>query len=393
VLVRSQEKLVPRIFFRTWLAVIALASSAALWCQTPTANSSRKREQFRNAEITYDWVTNSQGQKIRTFVTKPKSAGVKVPAIFFVGWLSCDSVEYPDGETDGFGAIFWRLIEQSGFATIRMDKPGVGESQGNCAKTDFQTELDSYRAAFDSISKYPFVDQGAIFVVGLSNGGGTAPLSAGQHPVRGYIAASSWGRTWYEHILENERVRLTTDKNLSAAQSNDAMRAFTDFYSLYLIHGLSPGEIMGQHPEWNGLWYDAPDGQYGRPAAFYQQLQKLNLGKVWQEVDVPVLVLHGTADTIISASDSRAISDIVNRTHPGHATYVEIRDADHLLAVRNKLEEHVVPTTIDWMRNQLGRSEVLKKSDEHLFDLDTEKPFKFLFREDGHAKDLGLVVF
>jgi alpha/beta superfamily hydrolase len=46
-------------------------------------------------------------------------------------------VEYPDGETDGFGAIFWRLIEQSGFATMRVDKPGVGESQGNCAKIDF----------------------------------------------------------------------------------------------------------------------------------------------------------------------------------------------------------------------------------------------------------------
>jgi alpha-beta hydrolase superfamily lysophospholipase len=80
----------------------------------------------------------------------------------------------------------------------------------------------------------------------------------------------------------------------------------------------------------------------------------LNLGKVWQEVDAPVLVLHGTADTIMSPSDSRAISDIVNRAHPGHATYVDIQDADHLLAVHNKLED-VVPTMMDWLRKQLGR--------------------------------------
>jgi pimeloyl-ACP methyl ester carboxylesterase len=344
-----------RLPFRTLLTVALIGCSATMWGQTPPPNSSHKREQFRNAEITYDWVTNSQGQKIRTFVTKPKSASGKVPAIFFVGWLSCDSVEYPDGETDGFGAIFWRLIEQSGFATVRMDKPGVGESQGNCAKTDFQIELDSYRAALDSISKYPFVDQSAVFVVGISNGGGTAPLTAGQHPVLGYIAASSWGRTWYEHMLENERVRLTKDKKLSAAEINDSMRAFTDFNSLYLLHRMSPGEIIAQHPEWKGLWYDAPDGQYGRPAAFYQQLQNLNLGKVWQEVDAPVLVLHGTGDTIMSPSDSRAIADIVNRSHPGYATYAEIQDADHLLAVHNELEEHVVPTMIDWMKKQLGR--------------------------------------
>jgi pimeloyl-ACP methyl ester carboxylesterase len=173
--------------------------------------------------------------------------------------------------------------------------------------------------------------------------------------VRGYIAASSWGRTWYEHMLENERVRLTMDKKLFPAEINDSMRAFTDFYSLYLIYGKSPGEMIGQHPEWKGLWYDAPDGQYGRPAAFYQQLQKLNLGKVWQEVDAPVLVLHGTADTIMSPSDSRAISDIVNRAYPGHATYADIQDADHLLAVHNKLEDHVAPTMMDWMRKQLGR--------------------------------------
>ena len=349
------SRTVPRFCCKTLLVVAAIGCAATMFAQTPPADSSHKREQFRNAEITYDWVTNSQGQKIRTFVTRPKSASGKVPAIFFVGWLSCDAVEYPDGETDGFGAIFWRLIEQSGFATMRMDKPGVGESQGACARTDFQTELDSYRAAFESISKYPFVDQSAVFVVGLSNGGGTAPLSAGQHLVRGYIAASSWGRTWYEHMLENERVRLTMDKKLSAAEINDAMRVFTDFYSLYLIHRMSPGEIIAHHPEWKGLWYDASDGQYGRPAAFYQQLQDLNLGKVWQEVDAPVLVLHGTSDTIMSRSDSRAISDIVNRAHPGHATYAEIQDADHLLAVNKKLEEHVVPIMIDWMRKQLGQ--------------------------------------
>jgi dienelactone hydrolase len=98
-----------------------------------------------------------------------------------------------------------------------MDKPGVGESEGNYATTDFQTELDSYRAAFDLLSKYSFVDQNAIFVVGLSNGGGTSPLTTGQHPVRGFIAASPWGRTWYEHMIDNERVRLSHDQKLSPA--------------------------------------------------------------------------------------------------------------------------------------------------------------------------------
>ena len=328
-----------------------------LSCAAPVANVAQTtppREQFKNAVAQYEWVTNPKGQRIRTIVTRPKTVTGKVSAIFFVGWLSCDSVEYVNGETDAFGAIFWRLIEQSGFATMRMDKPGVGESEGNCATTDFQTELDSYRAAFDSLGKYYFIDQTKIFVIGLSNGGGTAPLVVGDHPVRGFIAASSWGRTWYEHMLEMERGRLSRNSQLSSAQINDAMKAFTDFYSLYLMHGQTPGQVLTAHPEWKSLWYDAPDGQYGRPAAFYQQLQALNLGKVWEEVPAPVLVLHGTADTIMSRADSLTIADTVNRAHPGHAEFLEIDGGDHLLASHNKLIDSVIPQILDWMRKRLA---------------------------------------
>src|SRR5215470_8960618 len=188
-------------------ALASLALGLLLWpscgsAQTPNGTD-RPREKFQNSEVFYDWVSDSQGNRLRTLVTRPKTTSGKVPVLFFVGWLSCDSVEYPRGETDGFGAIFWRLIETSGFATLRMDKPGVGESTGACEKTDYLTELDGYRAAFASLGKYPFVDTGRVFVVGLSNGGGTSPLIAQGRPVRGYVVVSSWGRTWYEHMLEN----------------------------------------------------------------------------------------------------------------------------------------------------------------------------------------------
>jgi pimeloyl-ACP methyl ester carboxylesterase len=315
--------------------------------------NNRPREHFQNAEVIYDWVHDSQGNQLRTFVTHPKNITGKVPAIFFVGWLSCDSVEYTHGETDAFGAIFWRLIETSGYATMRMDKEGAGESGGDCAKTDFLTELSGYRAAFDSLSKYSFIDQSRVFVVGLSNGGGTSPLAAEKHPVRGYIAASSWGRTWYEHMLEHERVRLSSTGGKTAAEVNSAVKQFTDFYSLYLIHRMTPGEIIKQHSEWAELWYDAPEGQYGRPASFYQQLQDLNLGEVWSAVNVPVLVLRGASDSIMSRNDSVAIANTVNRKTPGQAEFVEVSNADHLLSIRGKLAESVVPAMLQWMNAQL----------------------------------------
>jgi pimeloyl-ACP methyl ester carboxylesterase len=329
------------------LSLCAAFVSLTLWSQPSSAQP--KREQFQNADVSYGWAQDSAGHKLRTFVTRPRNAAAKVPAIFFVGWLSCDSVEYPMGETDPFGAILRRLIDQSGYATMRMDKPGVGESEGDCAKADYQSELSGYQAAFEQLLKYDFIDPARIVVIGLSNGGGTAPLAAGRHPVRGYVAASSWGRTWYEHMVELERVRLTMDGK-SPADINAAMKVFPSFYNLYLNEGRTPGEILANHPDWKSAWYDAPDGQYGRPAAFYQQLQALNLGQVWQEVSVPVLVLHGSADNIMSHADSQAIADSVNRAHSGNATYMEISGGDHALSVGGKLDEKVVPTILEWLR-------------------------------------------
>jgi alpha-beta hydrolase superfamily lysophospholipase len=84
-------------------------------------------------------------------------------------------------------------------------------------------------------------------------------------------------------------------------------------------------------------------------------LQGLNLGEVWQNVTVPVLVLRGTADNIMSDADARALAEHVNRVHAGFARYEEIKDADHLLTVNGRFADEVVPTMLNWMREQLAK--------------------------------------
>ncbi len=338
---------------RNSAAVILIAIlSSSLHSQTAPAEINR--EHFQNAEVLYQWVQDSRGERLRTFVSRPNNATGKVPAIFFVGWLSCDSVEYADANTmDGFGILLRRLIEQSGYATVRMDKTGVGESQGDCSKADFTNELSGYQAAFDAMLKYDFIDPTKIFVIGLSNGGGTSALVPRQHPVRGYIAASSWGRTWYEHMLDLERRRLM-EENKSPAEVNSAVKTFVEFYTLYLMKGMTPGQVVSQHPEWKSLWYDSPDGQYGRPAAFYQQLQALNLGEAWQKVNEPVLVIRGTADNIMSRTDAEAIARIVNQVHPGHARYLQIEEMTHGFTIGGKFYDELIPTMLTWMKEQLA---------------------------------------
>lgn len=333
--------------------ILAIVLLSALVAAGPAP---AKHEHFADSDVLYGWVTNANGEKLRTFVTRPKNIAGKAPVIFFVGWLSCDSMEYPDGETDGFGALILRLINTSGYAAVRMDKPGVGDSQGTCAKADFKSEITGWQAAFRAMEQYDFIDMDRIFVLGMSNGGGFGPLVAQEHPVRGYIAASSWGRTWYEHMLEHERRRLT-GAGKSPAEVNDAVKAFAQFYDLYLNQGLTPGQVINQHPEWKGLWYDSADGQYGRPAAFYQQLQALNLGKVWASINVPLLVVYGTGDTVMSRADSDAISETVNRTHPGAAENYVVPNMNHLFEINKRFYDPLPTKILDWMSKQLLKPE------------------------------------
>jgi hypothetical protein len=97
-------------------------------------------------------------------------------------------MEYPDrGRHDGFGILLRRRIDESGYTTVRMDKPAAGKSQGECAKAD--CEITGWPAAFNGKAKYDFTDLDRVFVVGLCNRSGFSAM----HPVHGFISCRSWG--------------------------------------------------------------------------------------------------------------------------------------------------------------------------------------------------------
>ena len=91
------------------------------------------------------------GKRLRSIVTKPRDAKGKLPVIFLTGWLSCDSVEAPADTKDATGLILRGLAQTSGFCLFKIDKPGCGDSEGDCSQTDFDTELSGYRAAFRAL--------------------------------------------------------------------------------------------------------------------------------------------------------------------------------------------------------------------------------------------------
>jgi pimeloyl-ACP methyl ester carboxylesterase len=289
------------------------------------------REQLQGVETIYDAALTDLGFRVRTIVTRPRNASGKLPAVFLVGWLSCDSVEYPSGSgDDGFGQLLHDLAIQSGHVLVRMDKPGIGDSEGpSCAETDFQTELAAYRAAFRTLKRYNYIDLERVFILGLSNGGGFAPLVSQEEKVRGYVVAGGWSKTWFEHMLELERRRLKL-MGKKPGEISDSIKGYVEFYTDYLRRKMTPREISKAKPHLSALWYGGPEHQYGRPASFFHQLEDLNLSASWEKVETPVLVMHGEYDWIMSRDDHELIAEIVNSKQAGRAKFVQLPKTDHL---------------------------------------------------------------
>lgn len=295
-------------------------------------------EAYANHDVIYGSVRNAAGQNLRIIVTRPKASG-KFPTIFLTGWLSCNTVEAPPTAMDSISQIFRRLAALPDFVLVRLEKPGVGDSEGDCAKTDFDSELQSYRAAFRHTQTYDFVDTSKLVILGSSNGAGWAPLVAEGLPVRGYAVFGGWVKTWFEHMMEIERRRFAL-AGKTAGEVNTIMALAARFYTKYLIEGQTPRKIIEAESSFQSIWPGEKDLDhlYGRPVAYYQQLQKLNLAEAWSRVSAPALIMHGQYDWIMTGEDSEMIAALVNKNAPGAAQFVEVPNAGHGLDHRNSLQ-------------------------------------------------------
>jgi pimeloyl-ACP methyl ester carboxylesterase len=317
-------------------------------------------ETYTGVTVLYDAIRDGAGNRLRLIATHPNTAKMRFPVILVVGWLSCDTVEAHAGTTDATQLMLRSLASLPGFATVRLEKAGVGDSEGICAATDFKTELAAYQEAYRHLSSYPFVNTTAIFLFGISNGGGFAPLVANGAAVKGYVIDGGWIKTWYEHMLEMERRRLSLAGH-GPDEINALMKSVEALYSAYLLDKKSPRDIFTARPDLKSLWQGDFNQQYGRPPSYYQQLQELDLMAAWSGVRVPVLAMHGEYDWIMSDGDLRLLTEMVNRIVPGAAELIELPHTGHTFERYDSLhgafagetrpfDESIARMVDDWFR-------------------------------------------
>lgn len=306
-------------------------------------------ERFPGIEVAYTQIANPRGPRQRAILTRPERASGRLPAVLFVPWLSCDSVEAPLGASPGIDLLLSRIATESGWVMLRVDKPGVGDSEGVCADTDLDTEIDGSRAALAFLRAHPWVDSSRIVIMGQSFSGAFLPRVAGSHPIAGYIFVNSWARTWMERLIEFERFQLEAG-GMAPGDVSEHVRRLSELYALFLEQKKTPAQVLADRPHLSSVWADEPAHQYGRSAAFHQQLQEINPARLWARVSAPTLVMWSDADIVMHRSDHERIAALVNRNRDGAARLVIVPGADHGLAARaadgTRVLPEVVPRTV-----------------------------------------------
>jgi uncharacterized protein len=279
-------------------------------------------------KVEYDQVT-SLGKRIRVIYTYPEGKG-PFPTVFMIGGIGAYSAdgEYP---AVAYGNILGP-IAKSGYAVVRVEKPGQGDSEGPIY-TDllFDVEMDAYLQALRHTKTKSFVDKNRIAIFGHSMGGSFGPLIATEEPVRGVAVCGTLTKTWLEYVLENTRRQSV----LGGGKPEDVeaeMSTLTAVNHYVFNEGLMPKEVIKRHPELKeAVMANFPDMKTysGVGIPFFQQLAKKKLMGAWAKSSCKVLSLWGENDFISGEWDHDYLASSLNKVKAGRAQYIKIPNSDH----------------------------------------------------------------
>lgn len=304
----------------------------------------RPSERIEGHEVRYEHVTAPDGARLRTIVTRPEAPGPR-PAVLYLQGIGRESLDFGAAPS----APIARLVHgwaAAGFVTMRVEKRGTGDSDGD--EADFDTEVLDYEAALRALAADP--DVSAIFLFGHSVGGMIAPLLAGA-PQQEHKLYTSGSIGTKEPLVRGIVVFGT-----SAARWSECVAASTR--RQLALRGAGEDEIA------RALERERTEGFGVRTPRYHAQLDAHDLGAAWDRAACDVLVVVGQHDWVVGEDEQRAICERV-RERGGHAgEVIHLDGTDHWMtrhasledslehAGRGAFDERLVTATAEWM---LGR--------------------------------------
>ena len=241
----------------------------------------------------------SGGQTCFGMVHVPSGAFGKRPAVLIMHGLV--------GSKDQPHRIFVTLAEalaKAGFASLRFDLRGRGDSEGESIDITPKRDLEDARNALETLRQQPEVDADNVTLLGLSWGGNLAAMLSGSTGVKRVVLWSS----------------VPTDNESWPAKLKDVNgRQAADLY----------GNLIGKE--------------------FYDGLAEMTPFSELKRARRPVLMVWGTGDEAIRRGKFEALASDLEFADV-RVRGASVEGADHAF-MSHEHERKAIEATLDWLKS------------------------------------------
>lgn len=325
------------------------------------------QERADDLEVLYDHVDSGE-KSLRCLVSRPQPAPAgPLPAVLYIQGIDDSSIEAPFSDPNHMREFVYAL-SRAGFAVMRCEKSGVGDSSGVPAKQlGLAEEAQDFTAALRKLKSYDFVSANDVFLFGHSAGGWVAPLVAGNEPVAGLMVYGTVVRPFGEYLVETHRRSRWRHAGIDPVKVELEVRQIGRLWNLLLNDGLSRAEALERDPTLRDIarvvFPTASDSPFEiRSLDYFREVHAENLPAAWAKLKSPVLALCGEYELRTTAFDHEYIAEIVNYHAPGQGSWKLLPQLDHGFAVHESLRDAidneltgpfgdaVVTTSVDWLK-------------------------------------------
>ena len=285
------------------------------------------------ADVSYETVEFAQN-RLRAIVHTPKNrrANEVLPTVFYIQGYTCGSIDLGMMPNSTLSKLVDQFVAD-GYIVFRVEKPGVGDSESPrpCSAIDFTEESQAFVHALRALKQRKQVDPNRIYLWGHSLGVLHSAVMAEQETVAGVIGYGGVFKPWYDYMLDIYSQQSVKHFGVPVAQAKRNTELVQPFLQAWLNTSMPWKEVLADPKIQRALDSDLLplNGEqiFDRHYRFFRDMNRYDFRALWQRIDAPVLMLHGSLDIqAISADWASAIASA--NQNPYSASKI-IKGAEH----------------------------------------------------------------
>lgn len=265
----------------------------------------------------YDIKIPSENIMLGATLTVPKSNSFsKLPGILLIHGSGKQDRDETFGLFNGTFKEMAMFLSENGFATIRYDKRGVGQSGGDFLASGLYDFARDAESVFNYLKSREEVDPSQIFLIGHSYGGKVATKVSSRHPeVAGLILLACVASQEPDNLIrqnkfisevkkeseEERKARLEMLDSWAEKVKNRDLQNYSDYFK--------PNALSR---EFQKMQQDNPF-----PPIWMSQAMEYNQLKTLEKLKMPILAVSGASDWLVPPSETKLLEQTLEEAnHP-----------------------------------------------------------------------------